>query len=134
MTIFHSSLEVEGKYLTHEQYVVEAMNCHFAFVGPKLAEKITSKPDNDCLCCITPKSNVIAFKTINETYMQSTIRKLKNGKAAGRDKISTTTIKDVGDLITIPLTTIFNSSLTNGVFPNIWEILSYFPIRCKKRC
>jgi len=28
------SLEVEGKYLTHEWDAVEIMNCHFALVGP----------------------------------------------------------------------------------------------------
>ena len=40
--------------LTRERDVVEAMNRHFALVGLKLAE-ITSKPDDDCLCYITPK-------------------------------------------------------------------------------
>ena len=80
-TVSLSSLEVEGKYLTRELDVVEAMNHHFALVGPKLAEKKTSKPDDDCLCCITPQSSIMAFKTINETYLNNAIRKLKNGKA-----------------------------------------------------
>ena len=127
-TVSHSSLEVEGKYLTRERDVVEAMNRHFALVGPKLAEKITSKPDDDCLCYITPKSNVMTFKTINETYMHNAIKNLKNGKAAGPDKIPITIIKDVGDIITKPLTMIFNSSLTNGVFPDIWKIARITPI------
>ena len=29
---------------------MQAMDRHFALVGPKLAEKITSKPGDDCLC------------------------------------------------------------------------------------
>ena len=99
-TVSHSSLEVEGKYLTHERDVVEAMNRHFALVGPKLAEKITSKPDDDCLCYITPKSNVMTFKTINDTHMHITIKNLKNRKSAGPDKIPTTISNDVGDTIT----------------------------------
>ena len=80
------------------------MNRYFALVGPKPAEKITSKPDDDCLCYITPESNVMTFKTINETYMHNAIKNLKNGKAVGPDKITTTIIKDVGDIITKPLT------------------------------
>ena len=88
-TVSLSSLEVEGKYVTRERYVVEAMNHHFALVGPKLAEKITLKPDDDCLCYITPESNVMAFKTINETYMHNAIRKVRNRKAEGPDKIPT---------------------------------------------
>ena len=57
---------------------MEAMNRHFALVGPKLAEKITLKPDDDCPCCITPESNVVTFKTINETRMHNVNKKLKN--------------------------------------------------------
>ena len=104
------------------------MNHYFALVGPKLAEKISSKPDDDCLCYITTKSNVMAFKTIDETYTDNVIRKLKNGKASGPDKVLTTIIKDVGDLIAKPLTMIFNSSLMNGVFPDIWKIARITPI------
>ena len=102
-TVSISSLEVEGKYLTRERDVVEAMNRHFALVGPKLAEKITWKPDNDCLCYITPESNVMTFKTINETRMHNAIKNLKNGNAAGPDTIPTTIIKDVGGIVTKPL-------------------------------
>ena len=81
---------------------MEAMNRHFALVGTKLVEKITLKPDDDYLCYIIPESNVMSFKTINETRVRSTIKNLKNGKAAGPDKIPTTNIKDVGGLITKP--------------------------------
>ena len=129
-TVALSSLQVEGKYLIRERDVVEEMNRHFALVGPKLAEKITSKPDDDCLCYITPESNVMTIKTINETHMHNAIKNLKNGKAAGPDKISIPIIKVVGDIITKPLTMMFNSSLTNGVFPDIWKIARIAPT-CK---
>ena len=85
----------------------------------KLAEKITSKPDGDCLCYITPESDVMTFKTINETHMHNAIKNLKNGKAVWPAKVPTTIIKDVVDLITKRLTMIFNLSLMNGVFPDI---------------
>ena len=126
-TVSHSSLEVEGKYLTRERDVVEAINRHFALVGPKLAEKITSKPDDDCLRYISPEANVMTFKTVSETYLPNAIKNLKNGKAAGPDKIPTTIIKNVEDIITKPLTMIFNSSLMNGVFPDIFKIARIIP-------
>ena len=92
-TVSLSSLEVEGKYLTRERDVMEAMNHHFASVGPKLAEKISAKPGDNCLRYITPESNVMEFKTIDDTYMGNAIRKLKNGKASGPDRVPTTIIK-----------------------------------------
>ena len=56
-TVSLSSLEVEGKYLTRERHVLEAMSRHFALFGPKLAE-ITSRPNDDYLCYITPETNL----------------------------------------------------------------------------
>ena len=35
-TVSLSSLEAEDKYLTRERDIVEAVNRHFALVGPKL--------------------------------------------------------------------------------------------------
>ena len=60
--------------------------------------------------------------------MHNAIKNLKNGKAAGPDKIPPTIIKDVGDIITKPVKMIFNSSPTNGVFPDIWKIARITPI------
>ena len=54
--------------------------------------------------------------------MNNAIRKLKNGKSAGPDKVPTTIIKDVGDLTSKRLTKIFNSSLMTGVFPDISKL------------
>ena len=88
---------------------------------------ITAKPDDDYLCYITPESSVMTFKTINETHMHNAIKNLKNEKAAGPEKIPTTIIRDIGDIITKPLTMIFNLSLTNRVFPEIWKISRITP-------
>ena len=69
----------------------------------------------------------MTFKTINETYMHNAIKNLKNGRAAGPDKIPTAIIKDIRDIITKSLPMIFNSSITNGVFPDIWKIARITP-------
>ena len=44
-----SSVELEGKYLTRERDILEALNQHLVSVGPNLAKKITAKPGDDCL-------------------------------------------------------------------------------------
>ena len=127
-TVSLSNLEIDGKCLTRERDVLEAINHHFVSVGPKLAEKIASKQGDDCLRYINSESNEKVFKYVEETYMANAIRKLKNGKAAGPDKVSTTIIKDVGDLVSKPLSMIFNSSLMGGVCPDIWKNARATPI------
>ena len=45
-----SSIEVDGKTLTKERNVLEALNCHFVSVGPKLARSIETRPQQTKKC------------------------------------------------------------------------------------
>ena len=123
-----SSLDIEGRTLTKEKDIAEALNQHFVTVGPKLAEKLESKNDDDPLVKINAQTKNLKFKLIDNTYVSNAISKLKNGKAPGPDKISTRLVKDSGDFIWKPLTMIYNSSLETGVFPDIWKLASVTPI------
>ena len=97
-----SSLEFEGKRLTREPDVLEAFNHHFTSIGPKLAQKIEVRNDDDCLHNITIESNNMNFRTFDENYILNAINQLKDGKASGPDKVSITIVKDVKDLIAKP--------------------------------
>ena len=123
-----SSLEFEGKRLTREPDILEAFNHHFTSIGPKLAQKIEVRSDDDCLQNITTESNNMIFRTVDENYILDAINQLKNGKASGPDKVSITIVKDVKDLIAKLLKIIFNDSVMNGVFPDIWKLARVTPI------
>ena len=90
-------------------------------MGPKLAKKIVSRPDNNCLQNIKPEQEVMKFKTVDRSFIINAIKQLKSGTAAGPDK-------DVDDLVSKPLSMIFNSSLENGIFPDIWKLAKVTPI------
>ena len=117
-----SILDVEGKTITKEKDIAEALNHHFTSIGPKLAIKLESRPDDDSLKHINVQQNKMIFVHIDETYVLNAIKQLKNGKATGPDKISTTLIKDAADFIWKPLTMTFNSSLKYGAFQDIWKL------------
>ena len=123
-----SSVEIEGKYLTRKRDILEALNQHFVSVGPNLAKKITAKPGDDCLQNITLEQKEITFKTVSSMHIVNEINKLRIGKAAGPDNIPITVVRDVGDLVAKPLAMIFNSSLENGIFPDIWKLARVTPI------
>ena len=52
----------------------------------------------------------------------------QSGKASGPDKITITLVKDASEFIAHPLMLIYNSSLANGVFPNISKLARVTPI------
>lgn len=59
-----SSVEVDGKCLTRERDVLEALNRQFVSVGPNLAKKIVSRPGDNCLENIKPEQKVMKFKQL----------------------------------------------------------------------
>ena len=74
-----SILEVEGITITKEKDIAEALNNHFTNIGPKLAIKLESRPDDDCLKIIYVHQNEMMFTPIDETYVLNAIKQLKNG-------------------------------------------------------
>ena len=123
-----SSTDVEGKTITKEKDIAEALNHHFTTIGPKLDSKLESRSDDDSLKHINTQQNKMAFVPIDETYVLNAIKQLKNGKAPGPDKISTKLIKDAADFIWKPLTMVFNSSLKCAIFPDIWKLARVTPV------
>ena len=123
-----ASLNIEGRKLTNEGVIVEALNHHFVSIGPKLASKIEQNVNDDPLKHIDNEPNTMRLPPVDDNYVHKAIKKLKNGKAPGPDKIPTMLIKDAMDLICKPLTIVFNSSLQKGMFPDVWKLARVTPI------
>ena len=70
------------------------------------------------------------FKPVDKKYLMNAINQLKNGKASVCDRITITLVRDTSEFIAHPLMLIYNSSLANGVFPDIWKLARFTPI-CK---
>ena len=54
-----------------ERIILEALNEDFVTVGPKLAENIDSRPNDDCLYHIEKQTKEVKFKTVNEDYVRN---------------------------------------------------------------
>ena len=122
-----SNINEDGKVLIKDSDMLEALN-HFVSVGTNLAKKIISKPDDDCLKYVVSVNNKRTLNTINTKYVLDAIGRLKNGKASGPDKVAIKLAKDAAKFIAYPIMCIFNSSIKNGIFPDVWKTASVTPI------
>ena len=131
-----SSLNVNGKVVTGDGELAEALNQHFVSVGPKLAERIKTTPNDSPLKHIKPNdSATLILKPVTNSQVLKGLKQLKNGKACGPHKIPTTLVKDAANFISYPLTLIYNSSIKNGIFPDLWKIARVAAIfKSGKRC
>ena len=75
-----SSIDVEGKTITKEKDIAEALNHHFTTIGPKLASKLESRSDDDPLKHINAQQNKMMFVPVDETYVLNAIKQLKMAK------------------------------------------------------
>ena len=131
-----SSLNVNGKVMTGECELAEALNQH-RVSGPKLTEKIKTTPNDNPLIHIKPNdSATLILKPVTNSQVLKSLKQLKKGKACGPDKIPTTLVKDAANFISYPLTLIYNSSIKNVIFPDVWKIIARVAAIFKsgKRC
>ena len=116
----------EGQSIEKPNEIAEAFNNHFATIGPKLADKIENKDSDDPLKYLPNIGGSIAscfeFYTIHPNTIEREIKNLKCSKSAGYDKISVKLVKDAAEILSEPLTIIFNASFNKGIFPDIWKI------------
>ena len=91
-----SCLDDEYNRITEKADTAEALNHHFVTVGPKLADKIEQRTNDDPLKYVVKQSSVMKFNLVGDIFILNSIKQLKNGKAPGPDKILTMLIKDAG--------------------------------------
>jgi len=83
-------------------------------------------------CFILPSmsssANAFYFHEISPCTVFSHLSKLDVTKAMGPDGLSATFLKAIAEVIVVPLTSLCNQSLREGVIPTIWKQSSITPI------
>ena len=120
----------EGTKLKSPSQILEAFNKHFTTVGPKLAEKIEIQPSDDPLKYLGDKTGGTKFKLqpVGVGYVYRAIKALNNSKSPFADRIPVKILKDAVNLVSKPLTLMYNASLERGFFPEIWKLARVTPI------
>ena len=75
--------------------------------------------------------NTVETCTINPSVVAAKLNKLKTFKSHGPDGIHPRVLNELADCINIPLSTIFNTSLTTGKLPKEWKQANVSPIHKK---
>ena len=127
-------LIVNKKTLTDSSDIANAMNKHFAEIGPKLASKIESGINfKDYLGDSSQHS--FFLKAVDETDVLNELLKLNHRKSAGPDELSPKLIKMCSHSMYKPLTYLFNMSIATGKYPKCFKIAKIVPLyKADKHC
>ena len=125
------------EYLTIDQLkmydckrIAEEFGKHFATVGKNFAEKIPpSKKDVNYYVNKMPTiTNSLYLSPTNEKEIKDLIQSLPNKNSSGYDNISNVLLKKLSPEILTPLKIIFNSSLSEGEFPQQMKLAEVVPL------
>ena len=78
-----------------------------------------------------PNTSLLTGFSMSDEKILNIIRSLNPNKAHGWDNISVRMIKICDDAVLLPLRLIFESCMTQGVFPQVWEQANVVPIHKK---
>lgn len=115
--------------ITKAKDIANTLNTHFTEIGPKLASKIPSPPNNKSYKDYLNKSNsIFGFDKISSFQVQALLKTSDVAKAVGVDKISNKILKISAPYICESLAELFNLSLLSNTFPSDWKMAKVTPI------
>ena len=109
----------DGRTITDKNDIADGFNTFYATIGIDLSSKI-APPLKDASIhdyLENRNTNSMFLSPTNEEEIISIIRTCNNKTSTDSNDISMNIVKKTIDTISKPLTTIFNMSFENGVFP-----------------
>ena len=116
--------------------VANEFNTFFSSIGQTTIEKVKLLAD-ECKYDLTKsvftpriyaESEQFVLQMVESKQVHDIINSMPTNKSPGIDKISMRVIKDSLPAILPTITSIFNASLTSGVFPSVWKMAEITPI------
>jgi len=127
-----NEIKQNGTSTFNSQELSETFIDHFATIGPKLANEIPLNVNSlshlDYLHGLRSNYATFELKPTNSSIVLSLLSRLSISKATGLDKISARLLRECADLIASSLCSIFNLSITTGVFPDEWKCSKVIPL------
>ena len=127
-------LSVDGKIVSNNTEIANLFNQHFANITSSVDlgdapvcpnwDYFTNFVNSKLPCGTAPFS----IPPITEDFVLSSLNRLPLNKAAGLDGIDGYFLKIAAPAISSSLTSVFNLSLTCGVFPDVWKIAKVSPL------
>ena len=125
---FPDYFEINGMNVSNKKIIANEFNKYFIDIGPSLAQN-THQPAGrsykDYLLNALPSN--FEFKTVTVETIIKVIDSLKPKTSSSLDKISNKLLKYVKSELAPPLTSIFNQSIQQGIFPDLMKQAKVIP-------
>lgn len=125
-------VEVDGKVINDPQLIADEFNKYFSSIGQSIASKLPKSNTDFSEYIPIPCPQSFGFEPITPVETAMTIEKLKSSSANDINGLSNSFLKNIALEVAIPLSLLYNKSLTLGKYPTAWKISKVVPIFKKK--
>lgn len=122
-----TTLQYNNSTLDKPLDIAEAFNNYFCSIAPELSDKLPNSHINPTHYLKANFQNSMLLPAISTYDTINIIKSLKN-KNSSVNEISVKVLKHNSDIFSIPLTTLFNHSISTGTFPYILKKARVIPI------
>ena len=124
-----TELFYDNQTLNEPEKICNAFNSHFSSAGEQTRNTINMNgPRREPTSYMTIVNNALLFEPVSETYICKIVKALKSKRSSGYDDISNVLLKDLVDVLKVPLCIVFNKSLLSGHFPDLMKITKVIPL------
>ena len=121
-----TELFYDGRTLSDKQEICDALNAHFSCAGKNAQKKIGEPPvprtKSNIVRNIPEVTENLQFSRVSELQLCKIVDKIKPKTSSGLDGISNVLLKSLIHVIKVPFCHVINSSLAEGVFPDLMKI------------
>ena len=122
-----NKLIIDGKTVSNDKEIANALNSHFLNVGPNSANKVNHSSVSHKDYLLNPTTDTVFLTPTDSIEISEEISSLKN-KKSGIDVFKTSLIKSVKDEIMEALVIIFKKSFSEGQLPYMLKIAKVIPV------
>lgn len=124
-------IKVNNKDVTDTIEILNSLNSHFVNISQDIQKTALDPNYYIKLKHILDRKlgdNIFEIPFITPNEVQNYIKNLNNNKSTGIDNIGPRILKSCIDIITVPLTSVINNSIANGIFPDQLKIAHVLPL------
>ena len=123
-------LKTDNLIITRQKDIANELGKFFSTVGENFAKRThkSGRGLNSYLSLILRNKNSIFLTATSAYEIGRLIDKLPNKKSSGYDQIDNILLKSIRNEIAVPLSKIFNKSLSQGIFPMCMKLAEVVPL------
>lgn len=127
-TGYPSSMKLRVDSSSDPAEICKMFSNYFVSVFEPTSDRAYGVDDDNLMDCVDPAGVCVSSMVLSCSDVRRALRSVDVNKGAGPDRITPFFLRNVSDVLCMPLTIIYNKSLSEGFVPLVWKTANITPV------